>query len=221
MIEIVDMIDGKWEYEYFEEIVKHIDLKEDLSFVFLKWEDEVPETNYPCVLFVTSDEHHQYLPKFMDHPNVKMVFKNYYPIGKDHPKLRPLPLGYLQRYSARGEKEVRDRPIEYAFSGTVNNSGREILHNNLIQLKEDGRSKYIDFYTGWAKGLDMSQYSELMDNTKIALCPHGYVSSETFRYFEAARAGCVILTEKKPDVWYYEDAPHVEIKSWNELRTSG
>ena len=217
MIEIVDMIDGKWEYEYFEEIIKNIDLEEDLTFVFLKWEDEVPDTNYPAVLFVTSDEHHQCLSKFPEHPNVKMVFKNYFPKGERHPKMRPLPLGYLQGFCADGVTKMSDRVVEYSFSGTVNNSGREVLHESLMELKEDGRRKYIDFYTGWAKGLDMTQYSELMNNTQVALCPHGYVSSETFRYFEAAKAGCVILSEAKPDVWYYEGAPHVLIHDWTEL----
>ena len=217
MIEVIDLIDGKWEYDYFNEILENIDIDDDLSFVFLKWEAEVPETKFPAVLFVTSDEHHQNLTKFTDHPNVVMVFKNYYPHKYYSTKQKPLPLGYLQGFSASGEAEMSDRDIDYSFSGTVNNSGREVLHKNILELKEDGRVKYIDFYTGWAQGLSMQVYSELMDRSKIALCPHGYVSSETFRYFEAAKAGCVILSEKKPDVWYYEDAPHVEIESWNEL----
>tara|TARA_B100001093_G_C26825051_1_gene1013620 strand:+ start:70 stop:177 length:108 start_codon:yes stop_codon:yes gene_type:complete len=34
MIEIVDMIDGKWDYEYVEEIIKNINIDEDLNFVF-------------------------------------------------------------------------------------------------------------------------------------------------------------------------------------------
>lgn len=217
MIEIVDMIDGLWEYEYFEEIVKNIQTPDDFTFVFLKWGDEVPETTHPAVLFVTSDEHHQFLPKFVENENVVMTFKNYYPHDKHHPKMRPLPLGYLQGFCATGQTKIQDRDIDYSFSGTVNNSGREVLHRNIIDLQNDGRAKYIDFYTGWAKGLAMNTYSELMDRSKIALCPHGYVSSETFRFFEAAKAGCVILSEEKPDVWYYQDAPHVVVESWDEL----
>ena len=34
MIEIVDMIDGKWDYEYVEEIIKNINIDEDLNSVF-------------------------------------------------------------------------------------------------------------------------------------------------------------------------------------------
>ena len=56
-----------------------------------------------------------------------------------------------------------------------------------------------------------------MENTKIALCPSGYTSSETFRYFEAAKAGCVLISEKKPDVWHYENAPHLTIDCWTKL----
>lgn len=217
MIEIVDLIDGKWEYEYFEKIISNIDIEENLSFVFLKWQEKVPNTSHQAVLFVTSDEHHQYLPEFVDHPNVKMVFKNYHPTKTSHPKLRPLPLGYLQGFCANGEIKMNERIFDYSFSGTVNNSGREILHDSLVKLKNDGRKKYIDFYTGWANGLNMTQYSELMNNTKVALCPHGYISSETFRFFEAARAGCLILSEEKPNFWYYKNAPHLVIHDWTEL----
>ncbi len=219
MIEIVDelTVHKCVEIEYFQEILKHIKTDRDLSFVFMRWSDKVPETKYPAVLFVTGDEHMQFLPNLVNNENVVMVFKNYYPIGQDHPKMRAFPLGYLQGYCATGEKKIEDRQVDYNFSGTTNNSGREVLHKSLVELKEDGRQKYINFYNGWAQGLDMESYSKLMENTKIALCPHGYLSSETFRYFEAAKAGCVILSEAKPDVWYYEGAPHVLIHNWTEL----
>ena len=84
-------------------------------------------------------------------------------------------------------------------------------------MTHDQHDKFVLFYQGWAKGLSMQEYAETMHNTKVALCPKGYTSSETFRYFEAAKAGCVIISEPKPNVWFYEDAPHIEIKDWLEL----
>ena len=63
----------------------------------------------------------------------------------------------------------------------------------------------------------MEEYSELMKQTKIAFAPNGYVSNETFRYFEAAKAGCVILAEERYDYWYYKDAPHITITDWSSV----
>ena len=60
MIDIVDQLEGKWEYDYFKLIVDEINLDRDLSIVFMKWDQEIPDTKYPCVLFVTSDEHHKF-----------------------------------------------------------------------------------------------------------------------------------------------------------------
>jgi hypothetical protein len=60
------------------------------------------------------------------------------------------------------------------------------------------------------------EYSHNLMNAKIVLCPRGNFD-ETFRFFEAARSGCVIVTEPLPDRWYYDDAPVVQLRGWSEL----
>ena len=219
MIDIVDQLEGKWEYDYFKLIVDEINLDRDLSIVFMKWDQEIPDTKYPCVLFVTSDEHHKFHEKFATHPNVILTFRNYLP-NAQHEKIKALPLGYLQGFEHQDIK-FADRKYDYSFSGTLPEPPcqptRYHLHKSLSDMKDDDREKFILFYEGWGKGLEMSDYAEIMYDTKIALCPSGYTSSETFRYFEAAKAGCAIISEKKPDVWYYEDHPHLTIDNWLRL----
>lgn len=65
--------------------------------------------------------------------------------------------------------------------------------------------------------LDSKRYSENMMNTKICLVPRG-TTFETFRFFEALRYGCIIVTEALPSKWFYDGSPAIQIKDWDELR---
>jgi hypothetical protein len=64
--------------------------------------------------------------------------------------------------------------------------------------------------------LDQRTYSERLMRSKIALCPRGNFD-ETFRLSEAAKSGCVAVTEHLPARWYYRGAPAVELRRWREL----
>ncbi len=61
-------------------------------------------------------------------------------------------------------------------------------------------------------------YSELVAQTRVCLVPRGN-SPETFRFFEALRAGCVVVCEPLPDHWFYRGAPVVSLNHWDELGT--
>jgi hypothetical protein len=63
---------------------------------------------------------------------------------------------------------------------------------------------------------DPSEYVQSLLDTKICLAPRGG-SSETFRVFEGALAGCVIITEPLPPAWFYAGLPRVELRSWSQL----
>ena len=55
-----------------------------------------------------------------------------------------------------------------------------------------------------------------MTNAKFCLIPRG-TSVETYRYFEALRYGCVLITERLPSRWFYDDAPALIVDDWSEL----
>jgi hypothetical protein len=65
---------------------------------------------------------------------------------------------------------------------------------------------------------DAKSYSEKLMNAKICLVPRG-TSYETFRFFEALRYGCIVVTEALPSRWFYEGSPAIQITDWNELET--
>jgi hypothetical protein len=53
-------------------------------------------------------------------------------------------------------------------------------------------------------------------NAKIIPCPRGNFD-ETYRLLEAAKSGCVIVSEPLPNRWYYHDAPVIQVRSWSDL----
>jgi hypothetical protein len=59
----------------------------------------------------------------------------------------------------------------------------------------------------------------MLHSSKVALCPGGWKSNETFRLFEAMRAGCVIVTSVLPDVRLYRDAPLIQVSDWTKLES--
>jgi hypothetical protein len=64
--------------------------------------------------------------------------------------------------------------------------------------------------------LDPKTYSEQIMDSKICLVPRG-TSFETYRFFEAIRYGCIVISEALPAHWFYRDAPTIQIKHWKHL----
>jgi hypothetical protein len=59
-------------------------------------------------------------------------------------------------------------------------------------------------------------YSERIMNAKICLAPRG-TSLETYRFFEAIRYGCIVITEALPSRWFYDGSPAITITDWQDL----
>jgi hypothetical protein len=60
------------------------------------------------------------------------------------------------------------------------------------------------------------EYSSQLADSKICFVPRGNFW-ETFRFFEGARAGCILISEPLPQLWYYEDHPAMIVESWHNL----
>lgn len=57
---------------------------------------------------------------------------------------------------------------------------------------------YIRFYSGFNNGDDYNKYAYYLQNSKIVLSPKGFHSTECFRFYEAMRQGCIVITEELP-----------------------
>jgi hypothetical protein len=61
-----------------------------------------------------------------------------------------------------------------------------------------------------------TRFSEVLADTKVCVTPRGNVP-ETYRLFQGARFGCVLITEALPRHWYLERCPALVIRDWREL----
>jgi hypothetical protein len=64
--------------------------------------------------------------------------------------------------------------------------------------------------------MNIDDYYKMLGNSKICVCPDG-TSIDTFRFVEACGSRCAIITTRKPDLWYYKEAPVFYLDNWVEL----
>jgi hypothetical protein len=139
----------------------------------------------------------------------------------------PIPLGY-HRVIDVPHVPLAERPIDVFFAGALAPSMRVELRASIaarrqmfaaVQAAEaampDLRFEY-DLRPGSGK-FAPPEYSRTLMTSKIVLCPRGNFD-ETFRFFEAARCGALIVSEPLPERWYYAGAPVEQIRGWHVLR---
>lgn len=123
------------------------------------------------------------------------------------------------------------RSVDVFFAGSIGDrsrlsarprvAARRQMATALMQMQRPTPDLNIDCVTfgefgAAADALGPETYSARLMDAKIALCPRGNFD-ETFRLFEAARCGCVAITEPLPRRWYYAASPAVQIRAWSEL----
>jgi hypothetical protein len=155
--------------------------------------------------------------------------------NQSHP-IYDIPLGYFKQLELP-IKEFESRSYDVFFSGSIEpqtfpiwspkywlkspknlsrkNMVRSIINASDLQetfkIKLETTSSFFD-----SLSTDEEVYSTNMMDAKICLVPRG-TSFETFRFFEALRYGCVVVTEFLPSRWFYDGAPVVRVKSWDNL----
>ncbi|MGU3287806.1 hypothetical protein [Methylobacterium mesophilicum] len=143
-----------------------------------------------------------------------------------------IPLGFFSSFNPK-YKPVLERDIDCSFLGSIDfaSTQKKLIHSffqspKILSRKQmaialDSAPKFIkqvvkktDDFEDSIK--DQSNYEIAMGETKIAIVPRG-TSYETFRFFEACKAGCVIICEPLPDEWCYQGHPGIEIQDWSDL----
>ena len=147
-----------------------------------------------------------------------------------------IPLGYYNQLDLP-IKDIGARRYDVSFAGSVVHQSYPVW--SIIRLLETpksiSRKKMIaaldkihkehpefriklsitsGFEAAWSA--DPKSYSQEMMDTKICLVPRG-AALETFRFFEALRYGCVVITEALPSRWFYDGSPAVRVENWNDL----
>lgn len=172
------------------------------------------------------------------------IFKCYSTSDEIRGRIFSFPLGYVKTTRHLEVKDILQRKIRVFFSGNLHPnripfyralSGSKIWERiAMLYLKNLKRrilrvpdiikrnfsykfpASYLVFTNGYKKGLSGEEYSKKLYDSQIALCPKGTFVTETFRLFEAMRAGCVIISKKFPDTYLYRNSPIIQVNNWQE-----
>ena len=202
-------------------------LEKNYSFVIQTWDGEKPiETKHLKVLISTSDESHNVPVEARDDSYVH-VFKQYVPMAdmknptsilhEWESRVTPLPLCSLEGFDPQ-PINVNERAYDWSWMGQFDPYTRVNFRNAVVNLETRGHASKVLWYEGWNNGNPMEDYSNVMANTRIALVPNGSASYESFRFFEAAMAGCVIVSQQMPVTSMYNVAPTITVdNNWSNL----
>lgn len=143
-----------------------------------------------------------------------------------------IPPGYFNQLDVPF-RPFDERPVDVFFSGSLGRDRprwsprhylrrpRQFARANLLSILRHmeavGTQLTLDVgLTATFSATTVQDYSEQLMAAKVALVPRGNLP-ETCRLFEAARAGCVVITEELPSRWFYQGSPFVQIDRWRDL----
>jgi len=188
-----------------------IGLAERFVFVVTSVRDTLPMAHKERVIVLqTSDEGHE-VPSYAG--EVFLVFKNYPPFDAVPGNLRVFPLGCNKDVPELPAPPLTERPVDVFFIG------REDFREDLFAATDwafDGLRAEITRTREFRKGLTPEEYAARLSKTKIALSPRG-VSHETFRTYEAMRAGCVVIAQRQIPCWWTNAWPVIEVDNWSGI----
>ena len=207
----------------FESLRSHYD--DNVLLCVRSWDQEPDWQTANNIVIITSAEGHKYIPSDQDSPGCLGAFMHYFPKARndeqyipgffrDIPNLHPLPLGTTTFFEGNNSVPFAEREYDFAFVGQLDPYRRMDFYHGLRQLNTQ-RKGLIHLYEGWNKGLGGEEYSRIMSNTKVALVPWGSASLDTFRFYEAAKCGCIILSAPQNTYEFMRGSPHIEIKTWD------
>ncbi|MBC7979598.1 MAG: hypothetical protein H7Y36_03435 [Armatimonadetes bacterium] len=205
----------------------------------------VRDTQRHNALILLADEHGRF--PIGSAQGFDLIFRQY--LSEPSPKTHPFPVGYHEACGVVTPVPFARRKTRLFFSGYLNRNRvdlykqfRRILwlpRRNLpgrhlrelarravekFTVERDFSERYPDSiirFTEWfAKGMPPSEYAQVLANSRLAICPTGFISPETIRHWEALRLGCVIITDPLPANVFYKDSPMIVIQDWSQLHAT-
>jgi hypothetical protein len=150
------------------------------------------------------------------------------------PAILDVPIG-IRAFEQSPAVPFAERQYDVAFAGSLVNEATE--HKRRWQSQKlRARQAFLDeterlqanrpdlsvwlrvVPTHWDGASATRSYAAALADSRIVLCPRGS-SLDTYRYFEALRAGCVPVYEMLPSRDYYNGAPGVRVGHWSQLPT--
>lgn len=188
------------------------------------------------LVIITGDEEALFPVEILARDEMHLIFTQYHDRGMD----KVIPIGcppgtteWLRRDKVLPERE---RDIDVMFAGQDTHERRhELLATMKAMACEPGNGNIAwHATTGFREGLSQTEYLEALTRTRIAPCPSGPHSLDSFRLYEALEAGALPVVEYRtphgderefwralfgnsliPEVWSWDELPQL-IAYWNE-----
>ena len=170
------------------------------------------------VLFITGDEEGVFGIDKINHPNVEIWIQ--YP-HKKHEAYNKLPIGAPQHLK-NNLPEYKTKTYNVFFAGQITHQRRQQLAE-AIALVKNALYKPTD---GFARGDKPIYYYDNLASSRIAACPAGAVSVDSFRLYEAIEMMSFPIADLRNsngvlDNFYKrlfnEVIPFHRVKDWNQL----
>ena len=179
----------------------------------IPWDFHVDEHS---VVFYMANENHD-IPKEV--LAAHSVFTPYYSTKNRPENVFPIPLGYNGSLRELPLKPLNERSIDVFFSGNLHRRrGPFFLGTKLFlwvtQLAGKKYHLHIRFGRQFGGGFSPDEYSRILMDTKIALVPEGYLSNNSFRFFEATKYGTIVVTKRLYNYWFYKNFPGYQVGNW-------
>ena len=166
----------------------------------------------------------------------RLAFRGRFP-GRAAPVVEPIPMGVMWPCRV-AFPPITERPIDVLFNGSVQTRertglrrlagtpkmhSRDAMLRRLAELQAEAPELRVEVAVtpsfAHSKHAPADDYWRRLGSAKLCLAPRGD-TLETYRVFEAARAGCIVLGERLPSNWFYDRAPVLDQTGWRDLARS-
>ena len=210
---IDSMKESRFGGDFFKELLPLL-AKRPLVYSQEPWSSPRPDHDFsdkePQLVILLSDESH----KPVNYKNC-LVFRNYINPQNASENERAIPLPPSNGF-APIEKRFSERKFYASFSGFCGNKHRKDMVIKLLSLRDNFNRVYVNATEKFGEGLSAQDYSSIMSETMLAICPFGG-SYETFRLTEALKAGCIPVQVRRPMQWYDPSDLIIWIDTWEDL----
>ena len=170
------------------------------------------------VLFVTSDECGMFNAKLIKHTDIKIWIQSPY---KKHKSFFKMPIGAPTTLTSN-LPEYPTKTSDMFFAGQITHQRRQELHNAIKYFNN------IDYLPtgGFMQGDTQDVYYSRLSKAKIAPCPAGNVTIDSFRFYEALEMLCLPIGDIKDsagrafdflDYTFDSIVPVPKTSNWNLL----
>lgn len=143
------------------------------------------------VLIITGDEENTFPLRRIKHPNMKTWLMTPKPDGAAD---RYLGSGYPPGAPAALVESSFEKNEDWFFSGQITHDRRRACVRVLKEMDIGAVGTCLET-EGFTQGLPQAEYWERLGHAKIAPCPGGPVTPDSFRLYEALEAGCVPIAD--------------------------